>query len=229
MLLMPSFSSASWFALASRRRVLLAAVADEQHLDLLLERRRVGQRGVVRRDAAAAEDPDVRELVEVGQGDLPRLHAAHRQPRHGAMRLVGERAIVGVDEGDQLLGHDLREGGEVEPRAARRGPSAAGGGALAGGAGPPGRGPMPPPLSITMMNGLALPAAIRLSMIRFARPWFPHPVSSSPRAVLQVQHRIACAGVLVVIGRRVDEAAARACWCSWRSTGSGGAGRAGRP
>jgi len=49
----------------------------------------------------------------------------------------------------------------------------------------PGRGPrppagMPPPFSITMMNGLALPSAIKLSMIKPAWPWLPQPVSFSP-------------------------------------------------
>ena len=65
-----------------------AAVADEHHLDLLLEGGHVGD--VRRGDAAAAEDADVGELVEVGQGDRPGLHAAHGQAGHGAMRLIGK-------------------------------------------------------------------------------------------------------------------------------------------
>ena len=47
--------------------------------------------------------------------------------------------------------------------------------------GPPRRGPlMPPPFSITIMNGLALSSAIKLSMIKLAWPCLPQPVSSSP-------------------------------------------------
>ena len=46
---------------------LAAATADEHHFDLLLEGGHIGD--VRRRDAAAAEHADMRELVEVGQSD----------------------------------------------------------------------------------------------------------------------------------------------------------------
>ena len=70
----------------------------------------------VRRDAAAAEDADVGELVEIGQSDLPGLHAAHGQAGHGAIRLVGERAEIGVDEGNQIVDEHALERAEVEVR-----------------------------------------------------------------------------------------------------------------
>jgi len=48
------------------------------------------------RDAAAAEDTDVRELVEMRQRDAARLHAAHRKAGHGARRLLRFGAEVGI-------------------------------------------------------------------------------------------------------------------------------------
>ena len=56
---------------------------------------------------SAAEQPDVRELIEVDHRDGRGLHAAHRQARHRAVVLVGQRAEVGVDPGDQIIDHEL--------------------------------------------------------------------------------------------------------------------------
>ena len=118
---MPASLSASVLALGSPPKrpaaaavgvKFTAAVADEHHLDLLLEG---GQVGDIRHgDAAAAEDADVGELVEVGQGDLPGLHAAHGEAGHGPMGLVGQGAVVGINEGDQVVDQNPLESAEVE-------------------------------------------------------------------------------------------------------------------
>ena len=92
-----------------------AAVADEDQLDLLFEACHVSDVG--HGDAAAAENADVRKRVEMGQGDRLRLHAAHGKAGHRAMRLVGERAEVGVDVGDQIVDENLLERAEVEAAA----------------------------------------------------------------------------------------------------------------
>jgi hypothetical protein len=89
-----------------------AAVADEHQLDLLLETGRVVD--IVQGDAPAAEEADVRELVEVLQGDRLGLHAAHGQAGHGAIGLIGERAEVGIDVGDQLVDENRLEGTDIE-------------------------------------------------------------------------------------------------------------------
>ena len=48
------------------------------------------------------------------------LHAAHGKASHGAMRLIGDGAEVGVDVGNQLVDEEIAEGIEVEAEVARR-------------------------------------------------------------------------------------------------------------
>ena len=102
---------------------LAAAIADEDEFDLLLEGGHIGD--VRRRNAAPAKDADVGERVEIGQRDLPGLHAAHGQTRHRAMGLVGESAIVAVYVGDQVINEDPFEGAEVEGSAKSATPACA--------------------------------------------------------------------------------------------------------
>ena len=87
------------------------------------------------------------------------------------MRLIGDGAEVGIDERNHVFNQGPLEGAEVE-----RAASAA---ARGGGGGRRARRPamrneagrdVVMPFSITMMNGVALPSAIKLSMIRPARP-----------------------------------------------------------
>ena len=95
-----------------------AAIADEHQLDLLLEGSHVGN--IRWSDAAAAENADMGELVEVGQGDRSGLHAAHGEAGHGPMGLISQGAIGGINVGDQVVDEYLLEGAEVEaaPKAA---------------------------------------------------------------------------------------------------------------
>src|SRR6185369_10641799 len=95
----------------------LAAVADEYELHLFLEPGHVGD--VRHPNGAAAEDADVRELVEMRRRDGARLHAAHRKTGHRAVWLVRERAEVRVDVGNQIFDHDLLECVEVKRSASR--------------------------------------------------------------------------------------------------------------
>ena len=78
-----------------------ATVADEHQFDLLLEGRHIGD--VCRSDAATTENSDLRELVEIRQSDGPSLHAAHREPGHGAMGLIGNRPIRAIDPWYQVI------------------------------------------------------------------------------------------------------------------------------
>ena len=94
--------------------VFATTVTDEHDLDVLLEGVRIGDLG--RGNAAAAEDADVGELVEVSQGDGARLHAAHGEPGHGPVRLIWEGAEVGVNERNQIFNEHSRERIEVELR-----------------------------------------------------------------------------------------------------------------
>src|ERR1035438_3843769 len=49
-----------------------------------------------------------------GHGDGSGLHAAHGEAGHGAMRLIGDGAEVGVDVGDQVVDEKVLECAEVE-------------------------------------------------------------------------------------------------------------------
>src|SRR4029079_2982273 len=166
---------------------------------------------------AATEHPDVGKLVEVGQGDLFRLHAAHRQAGHGPVRLVGQRAVVRVDEGNQLVGQNLRKGGEVEPGRPAGGTATTLSrprGGLPGG-------------TATIRAGRAAASATTTNVStvvhhddeRLGFTGGEAGVQDQTRvslaapaglvlagAVLEVQHRVADVGILVVVGWRVDEA-----------------------
>ena len=150
-----------------------AAIAGKHEFDLLLERFQVGD--VIRADAAATENADVRERVEVGQCDLLRLHSAHGKSSHRAMRLIRHRAIVGVNVGNQVVDeHIARNALKLKPPRSGAGRYLCTAAALfvasrrktPASPGPP----ILPPFSMTMMKGLALPSAIRLSMIKLAWP-----------------------------------------------------------
>ena len=80
--------------------ILTAATTGEHDLDLLPEARRVAD--VIRVDDAAAEESDVRKLVEILQRDDLGLHSAHREAGHAAMGLIGQRAEVRVDVRNQF-------------------------------------------------------------------------------------------------------------------------------
>src|SRR6185437_3121254 len=71
----------------------------------------------------------------MGQRNRSCLHAAHRQSRHSAMRLIRNRAIGGIDVGNQFVDENVLERVEIEAapagstsarRAACRGTSGAG-------------------------------------------------------------------------------------------------------
>ena len=70
-------------------------------LTFWLESRRVAD--FVRADAPTAKDANVRKFIEVRHGDLMRLHAAHGEAGHCAMRLIAERAKIRVDVLDQVV------------------------------------------------------------------------------------------------------------------------------
>ena len=89
-----------------------AAVTDEHELYVLLESRRI--RDVGRSDAAAAENADVRELVEISQADRSGLHAAHGEPCQSAVWLICHRAIRVIHPGDQVINEDPLECGEIK-------------------------------------------------------------------------------------------------------------------
>src|SRR5689334_18645533 len=100
----PAEWSTSRAASAIGRIDLPTAVANEHELDLLLERRHVGDVGCS--NAASAEYSDVRELVEVTQCDRSGLHATHREAGHRPVRLIGYRAIGAVHPRDQVIDED---------------------------------------------------------------------------------------------------------------------------
>src|SRR6185369_6025674 len=74
-----------------------ATICHEDYLYLLLERSHVGD--IRRSDTATAENADVRELVEIGESNLPGLHSAHREARHGTVGLIRKGAEVGSMNG----------------------------------------------------------------------------------------------------------------------------------
>ena len=84
-----------------------AAKADEYQLYLLLETGRLVD--IVHGECPAAEEADVGKLVEVRHGDRLGLHSAHGEAGHGAMGLIGERAEVGIDVGDQFVDENRLE------------------------------------------------------------------------------------------------------------------------
>ena len=100
-----------------RARALLGPDAQEEHLDLLVERRRVGEDAAVgglrieaaAAAAAAAEAADVGELVEVRQGGRERLHAAHREPGHRPVLAARRHAVRRLDHRDEVGEHHLGE------------------------------------------------------------------------------------------------------------------------
>ena len=66
--------------------ILAAAATGEDDFDFLPETRRLAH--VVRCDNAAADECDVRELVEIPQSDVLRLGAAHGKSSHATMGLI---------------------------------------------------------------------------------------------------------------------------------------------
>ena len=111
-----------------RNRAAEVAMADTQRSDVISEllekvskvenkltkqRKRI-ERAAAKPAARAAESADVGELVEVVQRDGERLHPAHRKTGHRAIRLIGKRAKVGVDVGNQLVAKHRLERTDVE-------------------------------------------------------------------------------------------------------------------
>src|SRR5206468_11857127 len=102
------------------------ADAEEQHFDLAIERRWLGERAAADRlhvqrvvppsEAAAipTETADVGELVEIDQRRRERLRAAHRQPRHRAIVLAGAYAIGALDYRQEVGEHHLRVRGTAQ-------------------------------------------------------------------------------------------------------------------
>src|SRR5205085_9992090 len=90
-----------------------AAVTDEHKLYLLFEGSQVGN--IRQGNAAATEDADIGELIQVGQSDSPGLHAAHREACHGAVRLIGKGAVVGINKRNQVVKQNMLESAEIEP------------------------------------------------------------------------------------------------------------------
>src|SRR5205085_12159600 len=100
-------------------------------------------------------------------------------------------------------GHDLREGGEVEPRAAG-GPAGIARWGRTGGS-------RPDAAAVVHHDDerLRLARGDQVVHDQVRAPLAPPSGLVLAGAVLEAQHRVAFFGVLVVIGRRVDEAAAR--------------------
>ena len=94
--------------------VFFAAVTDKDEFGFLFKGGHV--RDVRQADAAAAENADVRESVEVGEGDYAGLHAAHGEAGHRAMGLIRYRAEICIDVGNEVVNEEVLEGGEVEVR-----------------------------------------------------------------------------------------------------------------
>src|ERR1039457_1291350 len=82
-----------------------------------------------RSDAAAAKHSDVGELVEVGQGDAVGQCTAHREAGHGAVRLIGQRPVVGVDKGNHFSNEHVLEWRVGHGESASAWPSASSGSA----------------------------------------------------------------------------------------------------
>ena len=123
--------------------------------------------------------------------DLEGLHAAHREPCHGAVLAVGDGAEVGVDFGDRLPSPaSLRMRQSGWPSRCRSGSRRAAPGLVAN------------PLFITIDHGhgLLLRDQVVENELRAAgvRPFG----FVFARAVLQVEHRVARARVGIVPGGR---------------------------
>ena len=145
------------------------------------------------------------ELVEVGQGDHSGLHAAHGEAGHGPMGLIGEGAVVGINEGDQVIDEDPLESVKLKLRAAAP-------------AGAPPRPPGAPPVrdrrhrpDVAVCHhddegpGFAIGNQVvhdqvGMALIAPAGLIFAH-------AMLQIQRRVALGGVLIIIRGRINEAA----------------------
>src|SRR5437868_4412016 len=81
---------------------------------VLVERGRVMECAAVRGfrvepESRRAETADVGELVQVGEADLQRLAAAHRQPGDRAVFTVWDGAVRGVNERHEVLDDDVGE------------------------------------------------------------------------------------------------------------------------
>src|SRR5208282_5410915 len=87
----------------------LAATETHEHdFDFQLEGGHVGY--ILRAERAAAEDADMGELVEVGQGYSSGLHAAHGEPGQSAVFAVGVDGIVRLDVGNDVFEQIILEG-----------------------------------------------------------------------------------------------------------------------
>jgi iron complex outermembrane receptor protein len=109
---------------------------------------------------AHAEDPDIVEYLGVSEAEAQSMGAAHREPGHGPGSGARDRPVIGVDVRNQVAQQILAEihvGEDVDPRP-----------------------PTVCPIGMTTIIALALPAAIRLSRIRLARPLPVHSSSLSP-------------------------------------------------
>src|SRR4029077_19692516 len=67
--------------------------------------------------APAAEKADVRNLFGMGKSNLPCLHPAHREARHGTVGLIRKGAEVGIDERDQIVNKHAFESAEIKAAA----------------------------------------------------------------------------------------------------------------
>ena len=202
--------------------ILAAATTGEHDLDLLPEARRVAD--IIRVDDAAAEQPDVRKLVEVLQRDDLGLHSAHREAGHGPIRLIRERAEVGVDVRNQfahqhLLEHRRRAGEGIRPATKR--PAA---GSVCRGrrhsrvcvrasCGPAAcawtRAFIRQPIGHHDDEGLALRLGDQVVHDQVGSALVPPRILVLAPAMLEIKHRVAFGGVLVVIRRRVNVGDAR--------------------
>jgi hypothetical protein len=162
-----------------------ATKANEDQLNLLLETGRVVD--IIHGKSPAAEETNVCKLVEVSHGDHLGFHSAHGEACHGAMGLIGERAEVGIDVGDQLVHENCLEWFDIKVSEAaeldfvghavghhdEEGPDLA-------------------------LGDQVIHDQIGVALVT------PGSFILTP-AVLQVQHRIALHLILVVIGRGVDK------------------------
>ena len=141
--------------------------ATQRSLSCFFAAVRIGDqlRGGLRvRGRGEAADPG--EGVEVGQPEVERLAAAHRQAGEGPVLAVGLDRVARLDRGDHVLQQVL-----LERREGRRGGEDV---------------PLGPvvllarPLGMTTIIGAAFPSAIRLSRRRFGWAKRCHSVSSPP-------------------------------------------------
>ncbi len=62
----------------------------------------------------------MRKCVEVSQSNVMGLQTSHRKTGHGAMRLIGEGPVVGINEWNQLINENMFEGAEIKAAATAR-------------------------------------------------------------------------------------------------------------